>query len=262
MLYDPRWPWHAAAKLGAHVAAPHAVLALAAARVQGPVRERRVRRALRRHSLKLNPLGRTGLFVSELCLGTMTFGGGEGMWKQIGQLAAGRRRALVGARSTPASTSSTPPTSIPTAARKRSPARRCKNLERAARERRRRDQGVRRDRAGRQHARRVAQPHHRRVEGEPEAPAARSRRPLPDPRLRSGDADRGDGARARHAGRARPCPLRRRLELGRVADHEGARHLRAARPRALRERCRPTTRSPGATSSASSCRCCRAKASG
>src|SRR5206468_6023441 len=23
MLYDPRWPWHAAAKLGAHVAAPH-----------------------------------------------------------------------------------------------------------------------------------------------------------------------------------------------------------------------------------------------
>ena len=23
MLYDPRWPWHAAAKLGARVAAPH-----------------------------------------------------------------------------------------------------------------------------------------------------------------------------------------------------------------------------------------------
>jgi 2,4-dienoyl-CoA reductase-like NADH-dependent reductase (Old Yellow Enzyme family) len=22
MLYDPRWPWHAAAKLGAHVTAP------------------------------------------------------------------------------------------------------------------------------------------------------------------------------------------------------------------------------------------------
>ena len=46
MLYDPRWPWHAAAKLGAQVDAPHAVLALAAARVQGPVRERGVRRAL------------------------------------------------------------------------------------------------------------------------------------------------------------------------------------------------------------------------
>ena len=23
MLYDPRWPWHAAAKLGAQVEAPH-----------------------------------------------------------------------------------------------------------------------------------------------------------------------------------------------------------------------------------------------
>ena len=23
MLYDPRWPWHAAARLGARVAAPH-----------------------------------------------------------------------------------------------------------------------------------------------------------------------------------------------------------------------------------------------
>ncbi len=33
--------------------------------------------------MRTNKLGRTGLFVSELCLGTMTFGGGEGMWKQI-----------------------------------------------------------------------------------------------------------------------------------------------------------------------------------
>ncbi len=31
-------------------------------------------------------LGRTGLFVSELCLGTMTFGGGEGIWGKIGDL--------------------------------------------------------------------------------------------------------------------------------------------------------------------------------
>jgi aryl-alcohol dehydrogenase-like predicted oxidoreductase len=32
----------------------------------------------------MNQLGRTGLFVSELCLGTMTFGGAEGMWQQFG----------------------------------------------------------------------------------------------------------------------------------------------------------------------------------
>ena len=29
--------------------------------------------------MRNRPLGRTGLFVSELCLGTMTFGGGEGI---------------------------------------------------------------------------------------------------------------------------------------------------------------------------------------
>ena len=56
----------------------------------------------------------------------------------------------------------------------------------------RRDQGVRRDRPERERARRFALSHHRRREGESEAPATRSRRPVPDPRLRSGHADRGD----------------------------------------------------------------------
>jgi aryl-alcohol dehydrogenase-like predicted oxidoreductase len=36
--------------------------------------------------MKYNPLGNTGLKVSELCLGTMTFGG-KGMWTAIGTLA-------------------------------------------------------------------------------------------------------------------------------------------------------------------------------
>ena len=36
--------------------------------------------------MRYNRLGRTGLFVSELCLGTMTFGGDDGMWGQIGTL--------------------------------------------------------------------------------------------------------------------------------------------------------------------------------
>ena len=35
--------------------------------------------------MRYNQLGRTGLFVSELCLGTMTFGG-QGMWEAIGTL--------------------------------------------------------------------------------------------------------------------------------------------------------------------------------
>ena len=38
--------------------------------------------------MKYNQLGRTGLFVSEICLGAMTFGGGTdtGIWKMIGSL--------------------------------------------------------------------------------------------------------------------------------------------------------------------------------
>ncbi len=36
--------------------------------------------------MRYRRLGRSGLFVSELCLGTMTFGGADDMWGQIGQL--------------------------------------------------------------------------------------------------------------------------------------------------------------------------------
>ena len=40
-------------------------------------------------------LGRTGLYVSELCLGTMTFGGASGMWKIVGGLEQDASTALV-----------------------------------------------------------------------------------------------------------------------------------------------------------------------
>jgi len=46
--------------------------------------------------MRHRPLGRTGLFVSELCLGTMTFGGSSGMWAQIGQLQQAEAERLVG----------------------------------------------------------------------------------------------------------------------------------------------------------------------
>jgi len=46
--------------------------------------------------MRYRPLGRTGLFVSELCLGTMTFGGSGGMWAQIGQLQQADAERLVG----------------------------------------------------------------------------------------------------------------------------------------------------------------------
>ncbi|MFC6309373.1 aldo/keto reductase [Paraburkholderia dipogonis] len=46
--------------------------------------------------MRYNQLGRTGVFVSELCLGTMTFGGGGGIWKQIGDLQQADAERLVG----------------------------------------------------------------------------------------------------------------------------------------------------------------------
>lgn len=42
------------------------------------------------------PLGRTGLFVSELCLGTMTFGGSSDLWGKIGTLQQAEAERLVG----------------------------------------------------------------------------------------------------------------------------------------------------------------------
>ncbi len=41
-------------------------------------------------------LGRTGLFVSELCLGTMTFGGSDGIWGKIGSLQQDDAERLIG----------------------------------------------------------------------------------------------------------------------------------------------------------------------
>jgi aryl-alcohol dehydrogenase-like predicted oxidoreductase len=48
--------------------------------------------------MKYNQLGRSGLFVSEICLGTMTFGGSEnaGIWKAIGTLQQGEVDGIVG----------------------------------------------------------------------------------------------------------------------------------------------------------------------
>ncbi|QHE90910.1 aldo/keto reductase [Pandoraea fibrosis] len=46
--------------------------------------------------MRQRKLGNTGLFVSELCLGTMTFGGQGEMWSKIGQLQQNDVDALVG----------------------------------------------------------------------------------------------------------------------------------------------------------------------
>lgn len=45
--------------------------------------------------MKRRALGRSGLFVSEICLGTMTFGG-AGFWKVVGQLGEREVDRIVG----------------------------------------------------------------------------------------------------------------------------------------------------------------------
>ena len=45
--------------------------------------------------MRYRPLGRTGQFVSEICLGTMTFHGGTGMWRAIGTVEQSGATALI-----------------------------------------------------------------------------------------------------------------------------------------------------------------------
>jgi aryl-alcohol dehydrogenase-like predicted oxidoreductase len=47
--------------------------------------------------MRMKTLGNSGLFVSELCFGAMTFGGRDGLWGQVGQLGQTEADALVGA---------------------------------------------------------------------------------------------------------------------------------------------------------------------
>ena len=46
--------------------------------------------------MRYRPLGRTGQYVSEICLGAMTFAGGAGIWRTIGSLDQVASTKLVG----------------------------------------------------------------------------------------------------------------------------------------------------------------------
>jgi aryl-alcohol dehydrogenase-like predicted oxidoreductase len=45
--------------------------------------------------MEYKPLGNTGLLVSRLCLGTMTFGSGRGLFKVIGAVGQSEADGLV-----------------------------------------------------------------------------------------------------------------------------------------------------------------------
>ena len=45
----------------------------------------------------MRKLGDSGMFVSALCFGAMTFGGTDGIWGEVGRLGQAEADALVGA---------------------------------------------------------------------------------------------------------------------------------------------------------------------
>src|ERR1700721_2521672 len=45
--------------------------------------------------MRMKKFGNTGLVVSEICLGAMTFGGGEGIWAQIANVGQASADGLV-----------------------------------------------------------------------------------------------------------------------------------------------------------------------
>ena len=186
--------------------------------------------------MKLKPLGRTGLFVSELCLGTMTFGGGdEGIWGKIGRLQQDEAERIVGGaldaginfidtadvyaggRSEEITGQALQNLKVPR-----------ENVVVATKVFGETGAGANARGATRSHISPALKDSLRRLQldhvdlyqihgFDPATPIEETVRAL-------------DTMVA-----ARPRPLRRRLELGGLADHEGDRHLGAARPGALRE---------------------------
>ncbi len=106
----------------------------------------------------------------------------------------------------------------------------------AARSARRGDQGPRPDRPRGEPGRPLAGAHPRRHRREPEAPRARSRGPVPDPRRRPRHPHRGDRAGARRRGAIGQGALRRVQQPPRLAGDEGDRVRRRGRPRAVPKR--------------------------
>ena len=172
-------------------------------------------------------LGRTGLYVSEICLGTMTFGGQGAWWKNVGQVDQSSANALV-ERALAAGVNFIDTADVYSEGLSEKILRSgTARSQGAARKRNHRDQGARTNRSRPQHGWPVAQSHHECRGSQPKAPQPRLYRPISGSRCRPGYADRGNHARARQSGVARPGSLHRRLQHGRVADHEGDSGFRA-----------------------------------
>ena len=190
--------------------------------------------------MKFRNLGSTGLKVSELCLGTMTFGSGFsgiGVVDQAGADAIVHRALDAGVNFFDTADVYSRGQSEELLGRA------LKALRRAAPLCRPRHQGPRHHerRRQRRHRRRQQprprpQAHPRDHRRQPGAARRGLRRPVPDPRPRPDDSDRGDAGGAERRRAHGQGALHRRLQPGGLADRAGARHLRAARLGEVRQR--------------------------
>ena len=205
--------------------------------------------------MRMNKLGHSGLFVSELCLGTMTFGGSGDIWSKIGALQQSEAEGLVGAALDAGINFIDTADVYSNGLSEEITGQALKTLK-----------------VGRSDivvATKAFGP-----TGESANTRGSSRSHLIDAvkgslkrlqtdyidlyQLHGFDAatpDGRDAARARHARAARPRPLHRRVELGGVAHRQSPRHLRAARPRPLPDVAGLLHGGGAATSSARSCPC-------
>ena len=181
-------------------------------------------------------LGNTGLRVSRVCLGMMSYGKHESRPWALDEAEAEPivRRAVEGGITffDTADVYNGGQSEVVTG-------RVLPQALRHARGVRRRDEGARADDARRERPRPLAQAHPRLDRRVAAAARARLRRPLPDPPLGPADADRGDDGGAARRRRGRQGALHRREQHVRLAVREGA----VGREDARSSRCRTTTTS-------------------
>ena len=218
--------------------------------------------------MKQRRLGRTGLVVSEICLGTMTFGN-QADERDEPRHPRPRLRGRASTSSTsPRSTRCRPTSSTPAAARRSSaagwPTSRATALVIATKVAGPGSRLVRRPGARQPHLARPP-PHRARRRGQPAPPRHRLHRPLPDALARPRRADRGDAGGADPPRRGRQGALRRLQQRDRLRpDQEPVGAATATAWRATR-RSRTTSACSTAASRTSSPRsagasrsaCCR-----
>ena len=170
-------------------------------------------------------LADTGVFVSELCLGAMTFGGRGQMWEVIGGLDQPAVDAIVH-RSLDAGINFIDTADVYSAGESetmvgKALAGRRQQVVLATKVRGRMGKGPNEVGLSRLHIQEA-------VDASSEAPRHRLHRPVPDPPVRFADQPRGHAACARRRGARGQGALHRLFEPCRVADDEGAGHLARA----------------------------------